>query len=178
MRGKHPPKHKISEIALQRVKNHIESFPRIESHYCRKRTRRQFLHADLSISKIYELYREYCEENQQPIDVKFGSYIKIFNTQYNLSFFKPKKDTCRVCEKYKNLTEEEKTSEKHDYQLHIKNKDLARLEKEADKTKAKNDVTYKSFTFDLQAVLYSPCSNVSSYYYTHKMCTYNLTVND
>lgn len=127
---------------------------------------------------MYQLYKEHCEKNQQPDEVKFGTYSKIFNTQYNLSFFKPKKDTCRICEKQKNMSEEEKAKDEHNYQVHIKNKDLARAEKELDKIKALDDPTYKSFTFDLQAVLYSPCSNVSSFYCIHKMCTYNLTVND
>lgn len=108
LHGKHPPKHKLSDVALQRVKTHIESFPRIESHYCRKRTRRRFLNPELSISKMYQLYKEHCEKNQQPDEVKFGTYSKIFNTQYNLSFFKPNKDTCRICEKQKNMSEEEK----------------------------------------------------------------------
>ncbi|KAF2890622.1 hypothetical protein ILUMI_15551, partial [Ignelater luminosus] len=46
------------------------------------------------------------------------------------------------------------------------------------KISAKASRTHKAFTFDLQAVLYSPCSNVSFFYYTHRFCTYDLTVND
>lgn len=58
----------------------------------------------------------------------------------------------------------------------MKRKDLARKAKSDDKTEAEANPSFKSFTFDLQAVLYASCSNVSSFFYTRKFCTYNFTI--
>lgn len=44
------------------------------------------------------------------------------------------------------------------------------------KKKAQEQSFYKAVTFDLEQVLSSPWSNVSSLYYSHKLSTYNLTV--
>ena len=41
--------------------------------------------------------------------VKKHIYRKIFCDEFNISFHKPKKDQCAVCERYLNLTEEGKT---------------------------------------------------------------------
>jgi len=56
-------------------------------------------------------------------------YTDIFNNNFNLSFFKPKKDQCDVCEKYKLASPLEKTKMQIIYDLHMKNKTLARQKK-------------------------------------------------
>ena len=66
------------------VRQHIESFPTVHSHNCRKNTNRQFLNSNLRITKMYELYCVKCrEDNQEP--VKEDIYRQTFNTDYNLS---------------------------------------------------------------------------------------------
>lgn len=57
-RGKAAPSNKNLEGELQIVTNHILSFPSYESHYCHKRTSKKFLSQDLSISKMYDLYKQ------------------------------------------------------------------------------------------------------------------------
>ena len=52
----------------------------------------------------------------------------------------------------------------------------AREEKAKDKEKAKTCRSYVVATFDLQAVLTTPCSLVSELYYSRKLCCFNLTV--
>ncbi|KAL5239426.1 hypothetical protein ACI65C_006836 [Semiaphis heraclei] len=42
-----------------KVKNHIDLFPRVESHYCRRDSSKQYLSSDLNISTMYRLY---CEQ--------------------------------------------------------------------------------------------------------------------
>jgi hypothetical protein len=77
-RGKHS-KNKVSEKERERIRQHIRSFPRIPSHYCRSSTTKEFLEATLSVSKMYNLYVLECEENHiNP--VKESMYRKIFNT--------------------------------------------------------------------------------------------------
>ena len=95
-----------------------------------------------------------------------------------MSFHKPKKDTCAFCNTYQ---EKERTGvvseeDKINYAEHLKRKDEARSEKEKDKEAAKQEKSIYTATFDLQAVLYTPCSNVSKVFYKRKLNCYNLTL--
>lgn len=166
----------IPTEALDLVRLHIKSFPVLESHYSRKDTKRLYLAAELNQTKMYELYKEFMQ-NEYPDKeiVKDSLYKKIFCTEFNLSFHIPKKDGCKYCEKLKDSTD---FNEQIEYTDHMKRKTLARQEKNNDKIRAENDKSFTSITFDLQAVLYSPCSNVSSFFYTRKFATYNLTFYD
>lgn len=55
-RGHKTPPNKTSSAWIAKIKDHIESFVVMESHYCRKDTQRKYLEATLSIKKIYELF--------------------------------------------------------------------------------------------------------------------------
>ena len=57
-RGKHKPWNKTPDESIRYVKQHISDIPRMDSHYCRKRTKRQYIDPDLTITKLYELYLE------------------------------------------------------------------------------------------------------------------------
>jgi len=105
-------------------------------------------------------------------------YTDIFNEHFNLSFFKPKKDLCDVCEKFKLATSEEKVLLKTSNEELLKNKSIARDKKNIDKTRAINDPEVCVAVFDLQKVLITPKSEVSSFYYKRKLATYNFTVYD
>ena len=51
-RGKHKPHNKTSEAKLEYVREHINSFPKVDPHYVRKESNRQFLGPGLNISKM------------------------------------------------------------------------------------------------------------------------------
>lgn len=62
-RGRHEPPNKTPPEKIQLVKEHIESFPAYESHYSRKdNPNRKYLSPLLSISKMYELFKDFCSE--------------------------------------------------------------------------------------------------------------------
>lgn len=61
----------------------------MESHYCRETTKKMYLEEGLSVAKMYRLY---LEDNQDKDVVSQQIYAIIFNYEFNLSFFKPKKD--------------------------------------------------------------------------------------
>lgn len=65
-----------------------------------------------------------------------------------------------------------------DSNARIASKKRAREETEHDKEKAKSDRSVFSATFDLEAVLYTPCSNVSQIFYKRKLYCYILSVYD
>lgn len=85
-RGRHVPKNKITDERKVFVREHIESFPKYQSHYSRKdNPNRSYLSPCLSLSKMFELYKVKC--SLAKVDpVSEWVYRKLFNTEYNLSF--------------------------------------------------------------------------------------------
>jgi len=141
----------------------------MESHYCRATSKRKYLDSTLSISKMYELYIQDCKEKR--LDHKYfvsctvsEKYRKIFCEEYNLSFYKPKKDQCFLCEKFKNSDKPHEQQILMEYENHIRRRDESFAAKNFDKEKASNCNNFCSATFDLQSVLQIPSSDVSSMY--------------
>ncbi|CAM4570620.1 unnamed protein product [Leuciscus chuanchicus] len=83
--------------------------------------------------------------------------------------FPEEKDACKYCEWYQRLEDSEKTNHKNEYDAHQLRKTQAREQKENDKKKAKENESYKTVTFDLEQVLTTPWSNVSSLFYSRKL---------
>ena len=61
-------------------------------------------------------------------------------------------------------------------QKHIEKKNAAYIVKQEIKDTASVNPSTLLFTFDLEAVLYTPCSKVSTLFYKRKLCTYNMTM--
>ena len=68
------------------------------------------------------------------------TYRRIFGSQYNLSFFHPKKDQCVTCVKYKQSSGDERTALETEYMEHITRKEAAEKSKNLDKELANNNV--------------------------------------
>ncbi|GFO25501.1 tRNA uridine 5-carboxymethylaminomethyl modification enzyme mnmg [Plakobranchus ocellatus] len=150
---------------------HIEQLPRVESHYCRSSSSREYLDADLSISKLYDMYVKWCEERGAEV-VRKHMYTSIFNQEYNISFVKPKKDRCDMCEKFR-LKGKEKSLNEEDRQLYHAHRvavENSRVEKKKDKET--EDVIV---SFDLEKALTLPKTDISNSFYKRKLSCYNLT---
>lgn len=176
-RGKHNIENRktISEEDKMVVRNHINSYPRIESHYLRSQTQREFIDGSLTLSEMYRMYIVFCRNDKNITPVKKHLYEHIFNYEFNIGFFSPKKDQCCTCEEYKNTII--KTAELEEkFEKHIKNKEDARNEivKDTDYIKANNNSGL--YFYDLQAVLPTPSGEVSSFYYKRRLATYNFTI--
>ena len=178
-RGRHQPHNKTDKAVLGGVNEHIKSFPTLSPHYTRKDTQREFLPQGLSVNKMYDLYREKMRQKQQTTASAFV-YRSEFNRNYNFSFHVPKKDQCQTCTRY-HVAEEDNNmtvSLKESYDAHQQRKERAREEKNKDKIRANSDPSFHVATFDLEAVLTTPCTMVSQLYYKRKLCVYNLSVYD
>ncbi|XP_076090122.1 uncharacterized protein LOC143062260 [Mytilus galloprovincialis] len=178
-RGKHMPHNKTTKTAMELVRRHIESFPVVDGHYTRKDSNRKYLGADLNIKRMYELYIVQCKDQIPEKDiVSQAVYRKIFNEEYNFSFHVPKKDQCAVCTIYHQRNNERTLTNdiKKAYDKHQERKIKAREEKKKDKESAKSSPELFVGTFDLQAVLQTPCSLVSQLYYMRKLNCYNLSI--
>lgn len=161
-RGKHEPKNKTPQWQNKLMRDHIRLYPKIESHYCRKTTKREYLDPKLSIRKMYEQFNGYyagkiksmADCNNVPIP-KFEIYRRLFCNDFNLSFFTPRKDQCMVCSKYKKGSAQEKESMLAKYEEHLMQKERAQEEKKKDKERmALEKDNFLSCTFDLQSVLH------------------------
>lgn len=173
-RGKHSSTG-IPTQMIDIVKEHIESIPRIESHYLRKQTTKQYIDGGKTLTDLFNDYKKDCISRNVP-HVKIHTYRKIFKSDYNIGFFVPKKDQCDDCVAYKNADAAGKEAMKDLHENHLKEKQLSRNEKEQDK----KDIgpTRIVSCYDLQAVMTVPKGDVSIFYYKSKLNCLNFTISE
>ncbi|RZF48681.1 hypothetical protein LSTR_LSTR015116 [Laodelphax striatellus] len=172
------PANATSSENINHIKNHINLFPRVESHYCRKDSRKLYLSPDLNISKLYGLYKnDYCIENHIQPSSEYV-YRKVFNSfDPPLSFYIPKKDQCTQCNIYQNCTD--KTAIQEQWDAHKRRERESMEMKKEDKEKCIADgSTFRAITFDLQALLCVPYASDSQLYYKRKLNVHNFTIFD
>lgn len=179
---------KVDPRIIQSVKDHINSIPRVESHYIRKDSSREYLPEGLNnVSRMFDLYKDWLNEEVQknrreahpPASER--QYRDTFNDSFNLGFFLPKKDQCDVCNAFENSTEEEKVALQASFDEHNYNKEKAQDFKKRDAERAKdkdNKSTLCVAAFDYQKVLQTPQAKSSIFYYKRKLGVYNFTVYD
>lgn len=79
-----PPHNITSPTKIAEVRKHIDLFPRMESHYCRKDSKRLYLAADLNITMMYRLYKKWCTERNSDC-VSDAVHHKVFNSCERMS---------------------------------------------------------------------------------------------
>ncbi|CAK1598425.1 unnamed protein product [Parnassius mnemosyne] len=174
-RRRRAPTNKTPSEKVEEVCNHIRSFPSMESHYIRKDSKRVYLDCKLSIGKMYSLYVEECEKrNSKPVSEI--TYRRIFGNDFNLGFFKPKKDQCLICTKYARGDANSNPNLEVEYREHMARKEACNNEKAKDKERANMLREFVSVSFDLQAILQIPSGDIGLLYYTRKLTVYNLTI--
>ncbi|CAH1634910.1 unnamed protein product [Spodoptera littoralis] len=124
----------------------------MQPHCIRRTSKRCNLDATLSISKMYQLHKEKCTENNM-CPVSEITYRRIFCNHYNFSFFVPKKDQCLLCSNFNKASNDEKVVLRGEYEDHLARKEFCNSEKAKDKERAQKDEEFFCITFDLQAVL-------------------------
>jgi len=182
-RGRHAPRIKTPEWKRKLIKQHIESYPTMDSHYCRASSTRQYLDSKLTIKKMYEQFTDYYNENlpteSSGQDTHIPSqkvYRDLFCNEYNLSFFQPKKDQCATCAARNHDTADTDNENTRLFEEHIKQKNLAQNEKRKDKDASCTDDTYVMATFDMQSILQLPTSALGPVYYKRKLVLHNFTI--
>lgn len=161
------------EKIRKNIREHISLFPRVESHYCRKSTTKEYLHSDLSIPKMYSMY---LKENEGETVGGIDFYRKIVK-EMNLSFHRPKKDLCSLCTTFREGDEEVKNNLKEKFEKHQYEKEQSRIIKKESKEKAiAGNNTLVSAVFDLQQVIHLPISKESAVFYKQRFSHYNFTV--
>ncbi|KAK3090584.1 hypothetical protein FSP39_012887 [Pinctada imbricata] len=175
-RGKKSSINKTPDLDANYVRQHIESFPTVSSHYTRKDSQRKYLDANLTVRKMYELYKIKCKDSGKRV-CSMNVYRYIFCNEYNFSFHKPKKDQCIVCSVYEEKRRQGNVTEKNTelFSDHQDLKEKSRAEKRTDKERAQSDKSFIAATFDLEAVLPTPSCKVGDLYYKLCLSSYNLS---
>lgn len=174
-RGKHTHHNQIDPELLEDIKKHINSIPRIESHYLRANTSREFIDGGKTITDLFRDFEQaQLEKNKNAGNYSYYNYV--FNNQFNLGFFQPKKDGCDQCLAFENANAEQKQTLLQAFNEHHEEKQLCRKEKKADRKTVTE--SRKVVTYDLQAVLQCPRGNSSAFYYKSKLNSYNFTLSE
>ncbi|XP_067646121.1 uncharacterized protein [Eurosta solidaginis] len=158
------------------IKSHINKFPAYESQYTCIDTSLKYLHADLTLKKMYQLYTE-----QVPNPGKYSTYCKVFYSM-NLKFKSPYMSSCSTCEslqaQIKMASGQENRNLLQSRRRHIQEAEIVYKEKTAEKVSAQKNKNTKVFTFDLQQCLPTPFLRNQICFYKRPLWTYNFTVHD
>lgn len=176
-RRKNKNSKRVTAEQLGFIHDHIKSFPAVESHYCRKSTKKLYLDANLSLRKMYDLYKEKCKEEKK-VAFALETYRLQFK-KFNLGFHRPKKDQCGLCLRYNQLADKSEKDVKQ-YEEHQERKAKARALKNEIVRKIKEEEEgFEKATFinfDLQRVLETPKGPGGPIFYKRKLACYNLTL--
>lgn len=160
----------VDDAVKESIRSHIKSIPRIESHYCRADTNKEYVSQyGLNVASLYRKYVEKCVTTET-VPGKLHLYREIFNSEFNIAFHFPKTDRCDKCEEKENNhspTPEEIVR----YDSHEKGKEETRAERNRDRENGDAFVV----CFDLENVFALPRANVGTFFYKRKLNTYNMT---
>ena len=178
-RGKHVLANKTSEEDIRQVKEHISSFPQYQSHYNRSQSpHRMYLSPELTIAKMYSLYKEARGGNC----VSEWVYRKILNESFNLSFGTPRTDTCKTCDQYKIRIEAASDQElmelQGEWDLHKTKAERAYQSLREDVALSQSNRNHDLLTFDLEQALATPILTTNVIFYKRQLWTYNLGIHD
>lgn len=175
-RGRHEPKNKKIE-ERKAMLEHIEKYPKYESHYTRRDTEKKYLQSHLNITMLYNEYKA-----EHPNAASYDLFREVFKST-GYSFKQPQVDTCKTCDSFVlKIKQSTDPTEKNQLTLeHNQHKDMADLAyklKDADKKQAKEDPSIRVLVFDLQQVLDTPSLTTNVSFYKRLLSTFNLTIRD
>ncbi len=165
--GKHQ-KLFISTSNMFAIIRHINLFPAVESHYCRRSSTKLYLDPALNLRKMYTLY--YATHKEA---LSFSSYRKVFKTKFNLSFLVPKKDQCGICYMKNADKLKDDGGGKNQFEIHRTNLHATRELKSSDKSN--NIANTITICFDLANVFLLPKTELGQLFYCSKLTVFNLT---
>lgn len=173
-RGRHPSSRKFPEEILQCVQNHINKFPKYQSHYGRSHSSLLYLGADLTITKMHQLY---LDDGNPKVSLSY--YSKEFN-KTNLKFKPPQVDTCVKCDllnqSIKHASGEAKEKLEEELKEHHEKSQGAYASKRKDKEACANNPSKQVIVFDLQQVLQCPLLSSGNVFYMRQLSVFNLTI--
>lgn len=179
-RGTHKNRpHKVKDDTKELVKQHIQSFPLQENHYSRNNSKKQCLDPNLSVKKMWQLFRiKHPEAN-----VSLHMYRNIFISDFNLRFGLPRSDTCAYCDRlFINLVaapnETERQTIERESQIHHMKAELAYKSLAEDTAVAKATPNIVAICVDLEQVLFCPLLTHNNIFYQRQLSCYNVAIHN
>ena len=96
------------QLIWKEISDHIDRFPRVESHYCRESSTREYVSSELSMKRVYNIYNMFIQEWMPRTKPPSLTIYKKVHKRQNLSIHHPKEDQCSLCVNYRKGTEEMK----------------------------------------------------------------------
>lgn len=172
------------------VHEHIESFPKQISHYSRTRTSRQYLSPDLNLTIMYDLYLQKFEpetyklkQDKLPFKAKicYDFYGRYFRENFNISFGRARKDTCKKCDILENKlhgaeSEEEKKSFEIQKKLHILKSEWFYKELKDKSKDAEDNDHVETLSFDFQQNMPLPKVPSGDAFYLRQLWVQNFCI--
>lgn len=196
LRGRHTNRpNKIAPEVVSQIRDHILGIPRYKSHYSRSdNIKKYYLSPLLNVAKLHEMYLAKYEPNQYKLlqdgkqddetfnpTVKYEFFRKYFTENFNISFGKPKSDSCQRCDKLTNkiegaTTEEEKLKFITEKKLHLAKAETFYTDLKEKTALSKTNDHVEVITFDFQQNLPLPVSSSSDVFYKIQLWVYNFCV--
>jgi len=99
-------KRQVSSEKTEKAKEILEKLPKVESHYCRFSTERQYVEPLYrTFTELFNSYKDYCTSSDIP-PISRPALLRCFQSM-NLSIYHPRKDQCDVCSQYEAGTVEQ-----------------------------------------------------------------------
>jgi hypothetical protein len=157
----------------------VNSFPKDESHYGRKKSQKEYLSQDLNISRLFRSFKDKFPDS--PVTYRF--FFETFKQKCpNISFHKPRIDTCSKCDlltaevEYRIAKPQDKHA-KNMLELHHKKAEKARKKIKRDTTLSQLPISdVCMFSMNLEQVLSLPSLNHNHMFYSRQLSCYNLGV--
>ena len=172
-RGKHEPKHKISEETLFSVSNHIDSYHPAVSHYRREHApNRLYLPSELSMKEMHEDFLTKSVDN-----ISYETYRKTVNAK-NISFAKLGEEECEMCLQFSIHKHDEQTEMQTEclmceaHKQHKLRAEKARHEY----TKDKESSGESYYSTDMQKIIMLPrLPGIKTALFTKRLVTFHQT---
>lgn len=152
----------------EKVRQFIGNLRGKESHYNRKKSKRIYLDATLSVAKLHKMYNRQCNRENQ---VTYDMFRNIFLNDFNIGFSSPASDVCSKCTRLREQVRHTRDLQERqkllmEYRIHRKR---ANTFYELAKEKPDNSIT---FCFDLQQVQPLPRTPIGDAFYSHQISLY------
>lgn len=161
----------VGESVTNSIISYIQSFYVRSSHYMRNKSCRQYLAAELTVRKMWRLWKSQRLESKLPI-CSYQKYYHIFSQKFNIGFGTPAVDICSACVNFKNKIKggQDVTENQTILKLHtLRAKKFCMFMEESRKSRDSLTVA-----FDMQQNQPLPHINIGETYYSRQLWFYNL----
>jgi hypothetical protein len=159
-----------------KIKAHVNSFPKEESHYGRSRSQKEYLSPDLNKHRLFLAYK--IVEPMTKVSYKY--YCSVFKNCFpNLRFGCKRSDTCSTCDLLSAQVKADPANQTNHIklELHQRKAESAMNAMKADVASSQmpaSDICTASM--DLQQVLLTPTLTHSQMYYARQLSNFNLGI--